>query len=226
MYAIRAFSSSVSNAKYLAFDTPNSKKPPSSSVLNAIIFGIDEQCNLIFETALYTNCKTYIIFYSGGVHFLFFLLFLSHFHFFHLSFLLWDNHFSALSLPLLNVSASLSNETQAGASNQADLYRNGFFFLFLFLRLWFDGRFSSGCVGYGFGVLGRGLMCSSDFMGLGLWVWVHRSRFVGLRSWIIDMTNTDRRVNWRGSSTWLVSSAWVIDLIGMGLWSLWWSLEL
>ena len=54
---IRGFSSSVSNAKYLALDTLNSKKPPPSSVLNAIIFGIDEQCNLIFETALFTNCK-------------------------------------------------------------------------------------------------------------------------------------------------------------------------
>ena len=59
---IRAFLSSVSNAKYLEFDTPNYKKSPPSSFLNAIIFGIDEQCNLIFETALFTDCKTYIIF--------------------------------------------------------------------------------------------------------------------------------------------------------------------
>ena len=57
-----AFPSSVSNAKYLAFDTPNSKKSLSSCILNAIIFGIDEQCNLKFEIALFTNCKTYIIF--------------------------------------------------------------------------------------------------------------------------------------------------------------------
>ena len=79
---IRGFSSSVSNAKYLALDTPNSKKPPPSSVLNAIIFGIDEQCNLIFETTLFTNCKTYNIFLFNGVHFLFFLLFLFPPHFF------------------------------------------------------------------------------------------------------------------------------------------------
>jgi len=38
-----------------------------------------------------------------------------------------------------------------------------------------------------------------DFMGLGLWVWVHGFGFVGLGSWV-----------WvRGSSTW---SAWIIKL--------------
>ena len=53
--------SGVLNVKYLVFNTLNSKKLFSSSVLNAIIFIIDEQCNLQFETALLTNCKTYII---------------------------------------------------------------------------------------------------------------------------------------------------------------------
>ena len=33
-------------------------------------------------------------------------------------------------------------------------------------------------------VMGRGLMCSSDFVGLDLWVWVHGSRFVSLGSWV------------------------------------------
>ena len=46
----------------LAFDTPNSKKSLPSRVVNAVIFGIDEQYNLKFETALFTNCKTYNIF--------------------------------------------------------------------------------------------------------------------------------------------------------------------
>ena len=41
-FSVKAFSSSVSNAKYLVFDTPNSKNPLPSIVLNAIIFGIDE----------------------------------------------------------------------------------------------------------------------------------------------------------------------------------------
>ena len=53
---------SWSAVKYLAFDTLNFKKPFSSSILNAIIFGIDEQCNLKFETALFTRSKSYIIF--------------------------------------------------------------------------------------------------------------------------------------------------------------------
>ena len=46
---------------FLAFLT---QKLAPSNVLNGTIFAIDEQCNLIFETALFTNCKSYIIFYS------------------------------------------------------------------------------------------------------------------------------------------------------------------
>ena len=172
----------------IAFDTPNSKKLPPSSVLNVIIFGIDEQCNLIFETALFTNCKTYIIFLFSGAHFLFFLLFLSHFRFFHLSFLLWANHFSALSLLLLDVFASFSDEAQVEASSQGNHYHNGFFFW------WFDGRFGSGCVGYGFGILGCGLMCSGNFMGLSSWVWVCGSLM--WPAWIVELTNVDRRLDW------------------------------
>ena len=59
---LRAFSLRVLNAKrcfFLAFLT---QKLVPSRVLNAIIFGIDEQCGFIFETALFTNCKIYIIF--------------------------------------------------------------------------------------------------------------------------------------------------------------------
>ena len=44
---------------FLAFLT---QKLAPLRALNAIIFCIDEQCNLIFETALLTNCKIYIIF--------------------------------------------------------------------------------------------------------------------------------------------------------------------
>ena len=56
----------------------------------------------------------------------------------------------------LDVSASLSNETQAGASSQANLYCSGFFF----------GRFCSGCVGYGFGIF------DCRCVGCGSRVWV------------------------------------------------------
>ena len=51
---------------HLAFDTSNTKKLLTSGILNTKIFGIDEQCNLKFEIALFTNCKTYVIFLSGG----------------------------------------------------------------------------------------------------------------------------------------------------------------
>ena len=64
---------------FLAFLT---QKLAPSRVLNAIIFCIDEQCNLIFETV--TNCKIYIIFlFRQGP--LSFLLCLSHFRFFPVS---------------------------------------------------------------------------------------------------------------------------------------------
>ena len=45
-----AFPLGVSNAKYLTFDTLNTKKPLSLGVLNPKIFGIDEQYNLKFES--------------------------------------------------------------------------------------------------------------------------------------------------------------------------------
>ena len=50
---------------FLAFLT---QKLAPSDVLNGIIFAIDEQYNLIFETALFTNCKPYIIFLFSGAH--------------------------------------------------------------------------------------------------------------------------------------------------------------
>ena len=44
------------------------QKLAPSNDLNGIIFAIDEQCNLIFETALFINCKPYIIFLFSGAH--------------------------------------------------------------------------------------------------------------------------------------------------------------
>ena len=110
---------------------------------------------------LRTHCsqiiKLILFFYSGGPRFLFFLFFLS---FSYPSFFLISHScfepptisLLSLSLPLLDVFASLSDETQAGASSQVDLYCSGFFFFFFLL---FDGKFGSGCVGYGFGILDR-----------------------------------------------------------------------
>ena len=86
----------------------------------------------------------------------------------------------------------------------------------VFFFWWFDGRFGSGCVGYGFGVLDRGLMCSSNFMGLSSWVWVCGSSM--WPAWIVELTGVDRQLDWshqHGSSTWL---AWVSDRFG-GCWN-------
>ena len=62
------FLSNLSNAKNLIFLAFLTQKLAPSNVLNGIIFAIDEQCNLIFETALFTNCKPYIIFLFSGAH--------------------------------------------------------------------------------------------------------------------------------------------------------------
>ena len=54
--------------KILFFLTFLTQKLAPSNVLNGIIFAIDEQCNLIFETALFINCNPYIIFLFNGAH--------------------------------------------------------------------------------------------------------------------------------------------------------------
>ena len=102
---------------FLAFLT---QKLAPSHVLNGIIFTIDEQCNLIFETALFTNGKPYTIFLFSGAHFLFFFVFLISVPCFTIS---------LLSLPLLDVSTSLFNKTQARASS---LHIHWFLFLFFY----------------------------------------------------------------------------------------------
>ena len=102
LICIRAFLLRVVNAKrcfFLAFLT---QKLVPSRIANAIIFGIDEQYGLKFETALFTEGKSYIIFLFRGTRLLFFLyfFFLLFLVFFRLSFLL-SNHisFSFLHLP-------------------------------------------------------------------------------------------------------------------------------
>ena len=113
------------------------------------------------------------------------------------------SHFSALSLPLLDVSASLSNETQAGASSQVDLYCSGlFFFLFSFFSFIFlvcDLMLNSAVVVWvmdlAFWVV---VWCASTI----LWVWVCGFGFMGLGLQVCVC----------GSSTW---SAWIVDLIGL-----------
>ena len=66
----------VSNAKYLVFDTQNFKNTPPSKVLNAKYFGIGEQRGLKFETAVFTDCKNFIVFLiQVRAHFLFFIIY-------------------------------------------------------------------------------------------------------------------------------------------------------
>ena len=60
---LRAFLSNLSNAKNLIFLAFLIQKLAPSNVLNGIIFAIDE---LIFETALFINGKSYIIFLFNG----------------------------------------------------------------------------------------------------------------------------------------------------------------
>ena len=133
------------------------KKPPPSSVLNAIIFRIDEQYNLIFETALFTNCKTYIIFLFRWGPLSFLLIIFFSFPFLLSLILALSQQFLYSLSPSTRHLCLLFDETQAGASSQANLYHSGFFFFnyyyYFFLRLWFDGRFDSCCVGYEFGIL-------------------------------------------------------------------------
>ena len=99
-FNLRVIPLSLLYAKRCFFFSIFDQKLAPSRVLNAIIFGIDEQCNLIFETALFSNCKMYIIFFIQWNP-LSFLLCLSHFRFFPVSPFL-----CSLSLPLLNVSTS------------------------------------------------------------------------------------------------------------------------
>ena len=93
----------LKDAFFLAFLT---QKHVPSRVANAIIFCIDEQCGLKFETALFTNSKSYFIFLFRGTRLLFFLyfFFLLFLAFFRLSFLL-SKH---ISFSFLHSSASIT----------------------------------------------------------------------------------------------------------------------
>ena len=117
------------------------------------------------------------------------------------------SHFSALSLPLLDVSASLSNETQAGASSQADLYCSGlfiyfsfflYFFIFLVCNLMLNSAVVVWVMNLAFWVV---VWCASAI----LWVWVHGS------GWVCRFAFVDHQRDRRRSSTWSVSSARVIE---------------
>ena len=58
---VRALPSGVLNAKYLAFDTPNTKNQPSSNILNLKNFGMELQYALKYESAGTKMPKIYIL---------------------------------------------------------------------------------------------------------------------------------------------------------------------
>ena len=117
---IRPLPSGVSNVKYLAFDTPNTKKPLSWGVLNTKIFYMSEHYYLKYRSIRTTIVKVLLFFYSlfslFSHHFIpFFFLFSlilpqtflsTHIFFFHSFFfsllLLLSLPFS-LATPLLNL---------------------------------------------------------------------------------------------------------------------------
>ena len=110
---------------FLAFLT---QKLAPSNVLNGIIFTIDEQCNLIFETALFTNCKPYIFFLFSGAHFLFFFVFLISVPCFTIS---------LLSFSLCSTSLPPSS-TKPRLEHQAYIFTDFFFFFFSFIQCSFS----------------------------------------------------------------------------------------
>ena len=70
--SIKVFLLNLSTAKNLIFLAFLTQKLAPSNVLNGIIFTIDEQCNLIFETAMRLHCSPIVnrilFFYLVGFH--------------------------------------------------------------------------------------------------------------------------------------------------------------
>ena len=110
----------MSNAKFLAFDTPNTKKPLSSGVLNAKIFCMSKQYNLKYGSIRIRMVKVLLFFYSLfsllSHHFI--LFFFSHLSFFlrhsyqpliFSSFTLFSSHCRCFSLFLLALLRHLLN---------------------------------------------------------------------------------------------------------------------
>ena len=88
--------------------------------------------------------------------------------------------------------------------------------LFLMVRRWL---WSGGVIWF----------CWSGFYGLISWVWIMSFDFSRV-IWFCNLVGSwisDRRGHRRsGEISKARSLAWIIELIGMGLWSLWWLLEL
>ena len=116
--------------------------------MNSAISNLRPYCSPIVKVILF--------FYSVGPAYFSSYFFLSPFLGFLLSLIFTmraSNHFSALSLSLsLYLTFSLPLRQNASRSIKASQSLSQWF-LFFFFSLWFDGRFGSGCVSYGFGGL-------------------------------------------------------------------------
>ena len=175
--------------------------------------------------------KFILFFYSGGAHFLFFLLFLSFsFPFLPcLSFLLWANHFSALSLSRCSTSLPPSlmkprPEHQAKLISIAVVsFYFFFFFFFLVCDLMVDSAVVEWVMDLVFWVISR-LGFRFGHILVGLWF--------GFRWWVCDLVLDgyglwwasgggylfDGFLRWTGGGWWWVGMSfmvwfWVCDLI-------------
>ena len=117
---IKALPSGVSNVKYLAFDTPNTKKPLSWGALNTKIFYMSEHYYLKYRSIRTTIVKVLLFFYSlfslFSHHFIPFFFFSSLSFFLKhsyqpisSSFTLFSSHCCCFSLSLLTLPSHLLN---------------------------------------------------------------------------------------------------------------------
>ena len=177
-----------------------------SRVANAIIFAIDEQYSLKFETTLFIDCKNYIIFLFRGTCLLFFLyfLFLLFLAFFRLSFLL-SNH---ISLSFLHSPAS-TTENHGGSGSAKPWRRWG-----QVCGLWVSAADRGGWVA----VVRRAWLgfdkCGWVWVGFVIWFWVRNFKnmlFLILGLWYLTWV-CDLWWYW----VWLVVLmlvCWVFDLV-------------
>ena len=132
--------------------------------------------------------KLILFFYSVGS------AFFSSYYFFLISVSSISHSCSEPTISLLSLSFCSMSLPPSPTKPRSKLQAKAITITMVFFFWWFDGRFGSGCVGYGFGILGCGLMCSGDFMGLSSWVWVCGSLM--WPAWIVELTNVDRRLDW------------------------------
>ena len=172
-------------------------------MVNDIIFGISEQCRLKFKTALFTNCKRYIILLFRGARFLFLLLFSFSFPSLSSTFHSCSESlqpllcFLSLPLPLLDILPP--SPTKPRPEHQGKLISIAMVFFFLVCDLMLNSAVVMWVMDLAFWVV---VWCA---LGI-LWIWVRGSTFVNYRR------------DWCGSLSWPTLIVGLIGLIGVGHW--------